>query len=186
MDYQAQVNTHLLFFDQCSGIPRATCPCSLPHLMDILEYINRNIIATCEIWLMSIPCNHFASALGAETTDCVISRAALSLSSWSEFVVQVGNWWSLRAGWFYCKDRAVAYQFRYPHAAAKLAFEKWTYIEGLWYVPSDPSNGILLSTWVGSKAPAKSWGFSEELTERAWLQLVRSCALHTCCCPNFW
>jgi len=20
----------------------------------------------------------------------------------------------------------------------------------------------------------------------AWLQLVRSCALHTCCCPNFW
>ena len=29
-------------------------------------------------------------------------------------------------------------------------------------------------------------GFSEELTERAWLQLVRSCTLHTHCCPNFW
>jgi len=32
----------------------------------------------------------------------------------------------------------------------------------------------------------ESQGFSKELTERAWLQLVRSCALHTCCCPNFW
>jgi len=44
----------------------------------------------------------------------------------------------------------------------------------------------LLSAWVGLKAPTESWGFSEELTERAWLQLVRSCTLHTCCCPNFW
>ena len=33
-------------------------------------------------------------------------------------------------------------QFRYPHAVAELAFEKWTYVEELWYVPSDPSNGI--------------------------------------------
>jgi len=32
----------------------------------------------------------------------------------------------------------------------------------------------------------ESQGISEELTERAWLQLGRSCALHTCCCPNFW
>jgi len=44
----------------------------------------------------------------------------------------------------------------------------------------------VLSTWVGSKAPMEYQGFSEELTERAWLQLVRSCTLHTCCCPNFW
>jgi len=27
---------------------------------------------------------------------------------------------------------------------------------------------------------------SEELTGGAWLQLVRSCALHTHHCPNFW
>jgi len=39
---------------------------------------------------------------------------------------------------------------------------------------------------LGSKAPTEYQGFSEELTERAWLQLVRSCALHTRCCPNFW
>jgi len=32
----------------------------------------------------------------------------------------------------------------------------------------------------------ESQGFSEELTERAWLQLLRSCALHTHHCPNFW
>jgi len=42
----------------------------------------------------------------------------------------------------------------------------------------------LLSTWVELKAPTEYRGFSEELTERAWLQLVRSCALHTCCCPK--
>jgi len=44
----------------------------------------------------------------------------------------------------------------------------------------------VLSTWVELKAPTESQGFSKELTERAWLQLVRSCALHTHCCPNFW
>jgi len=32
----------------------------------------------------------------------------------------------------------------------------------------------------------ESQGFYEELTEKAWLQLVRSCTLHTHCCPNFW
>ena len=38
----------------------------------------------------------------------------------------------------------------------------------------------------GSKAPTEYQGSSKELTERAWLQLVKSCALHTHCCPNFW
>jgi len=44
----------------------------------------------------------------------------------------------------------------------------------------------LLSAEFRSKALMESQGFSKELTERAWLQLARSCALHTHCCPNFW
>jgi len=51
---------------------------------------------------------------------------------------------------------------------------------------SRPCCLVVLSTRVGSKAPTEYRGFSKELTERAWLQLVRSCALHTHCCPNFW
>jgi len=44
----------------------------------------------------------------------------------------------------------------------------------------------VFSSLVGVESSDGVPRVSEELTERAWLQLVRSCALHTRCCPNFW